>query len=285
MTSIRLKLLFLMTLLLVGMSGFSQPTTDGNAWKLAWSDEFDIDGALNNEIWNFEEGFVRNNEAQWYQPNNAFCKGGKLIIEARREKTKNPRYQPGSQDWQKNREYAEYTSSSVNTAGKREFLYGRFEICAKIDTLLGLWPAIWTLGIQGEWPRNGEIDIMECYPIGGVPHLLANVATGTQKQYVAKWNSKTLPVKYFTEKDSNWIHKFHVWRMDWDEDTIHIYLDDILLHVVQTELMKNPDGSQPFRQPHYLLLNMAIGGNNGGNPSATHFPQRYEIDYVRVYQK
>ncbi|VBB43759.1 conserved exported hypothetical protein [uncultured Paludibacter sp.] len=261
---------------------FSQPNND---WKLVWKDEFDVNGKLNDEYWNFEHGFVRNNEAQWYQEENTSCKNGILIIEARHEKKANSNYQVGSNNWRKNREFADYTSSSINTRGKKEFLYGRFEIRARIDTLEGLWPAIWTLGVEGQWARNGEIDIMECYPINGTSHILANVATGTEKEYVAKWDSKTIPVKNFVDKDKNWIKKFHIWRMDWDKDYIRLFLDDELLNTVSVEKMKNPDGSQPFHQPHYILLNLAIGGNNGGDPSHTKFPSRYEIDYVRVYQK
>ena len=89
-------------------------------WKLVWSDEFNTEGILDSSVWNFEEGFARNEEAQWYQPDNAICRDGMLIIEARKEKgRKNPLYVAGSNDWRKKRELVEYTSSSVNTAGKK----------------------------------------------------------------------------------------------------------------------------------------------------------------------
>ena len=119
-----------------------------------WSDEFNTEGILDSSVWNFEEGFARNEEAQWYQPDNAICRDGMLIIEARKEKgRKNPLYVAGSNDWRKKRELVEYTSSSVNTAGKKEFLYGRFEIKARIPVAKGAWPAIWTLGSGMDWPR------------------------------------------------------------------------------------------------------------------------------------
>lgn len=139
---------------------------------------------LSPSVWNYEQGYVRNEEAQWYQPDNAVCKGGFLVIEARKERNRqNPLYIPGSNDWRKEREFIEYTSSSVTTAGKKEFLYGRFEVRARIPVAKGAWPAIWTLGSNMEWPSCGEIDIMEYYQIKGVPHILANAAWGTDKQW------------------------------------------------------------------------------------------------------
>ena len=113
------------------------------------------------------------------------------MIEAHKENNRrNPCYEAGSRDWRKNREFIGYTSSSVNTAGKKEFLYGRFEVHARIPVAKGAWPAIWTLGSSAEWPLCGEIDILEYYQIKGAPHILANAAWGTDERYVAKWNSK-----------------------------------------------------------------------------------------------
>lgn len=262
-----------------------QNNTKKQDWKLIWSDEFNVDGKPNSNFWNFENGFIRNNEAQWYQEKNAYCKNGILIIEGKREKIKNTKFDSLSQNWRKKREFGEYTSASINTQGKKEFLYARFEIRAKIDTLEGLWPAIWTLGTDKKWPSNGEIDIMECYPINGESCILANVACGTLKPNIAKWNSKNIVLKHFLKKDKHWISKFHVWRMDWDKDFVKIYLDGERMNSVSVEEMKNPDGFYPLRQPHYILLNLAIGGDKGGNPEKTPFPTTYEIDYVRVYQK
>jgi beta-glucanase (GH16 family) len=223
-------------------------------------------------------------ELQWYQNENAYCKDGLLIIEARRERKDNPNYDSLSTSWKKNRPYIEYTSSSIKTDGLRSWKYGRFEIRARIDTSLGLWPAIWTLGDSGEWPQNGEIDLMEFYRINSKPHILANVAWGTTKRWSAKWDSETIPLSDIMGSDANWTKKFHIWRMDWNPDSICLYLDNRLLNTTLTKETINPDGSNPFHQPHYLLLNLAIGGH-GGDPSQTKFPVRYEIDYVRVYQK
>lgn len=259
-----------------------------DSYKLVWNDEFDYEGTPNPKVWSHETGYARNEELQWYQSQNAVCKDGVLVISGEKEHRKNPNYEAGSSDWRKNREYVEYTASSIKTQGKKEFKYGRFEIRAKIPTAEGAWPAIWTLGTNMEWPSNGEIDIMEYYRIGGIPHILANTAWGTDRRWHAKWNSAKISFAHFLKKDPNWADEFHIWRMDWNEDYIRLYLDDELLN--ETRLDDTFNGSvgknkNPFRQPHYLLLNLAIGGINGGIPDDSTFPLIYEIDYVRVYQK
>jgi beta-glucanase (GH16 family) len=99
---------------------------------LIWSDEFETEGKPNSEFWSYENGFVRNNEFQWYQQDNGICHNGILTIEARKEQIPNPNYLTGSNDWRKNREFAEYTSACIKTVGKKEFQYGRFEVRAKI---------------------------------------------------------------------------------------------------------------------------------------------------------
>ena len=160
-------------------------------WKLVWSDEFTNIGAPDNSSWNFENGFVRNEELQWYQRDNATCNDGILTIEGRKEQVENRHYRENAHhgDWRRNRKTAEYTASSITTDGKREFKYGRFEVRAKIPVSSGSWPAIWTLGNEMEWPSNGEIDMLEYYQSNGVPHILANACWGTEKRFAAKWNS------------------------------------------------------------------------------------------------
>lgn len=261
-----------------------------NDRKLVWSDEFNTDGLLDSKVWNYEEGFKRNHEAQWYQKANAYCKDGNLVIEARKEKKsrRNPGFRKNSSRWPENIEKIHYTSASVNTAEKKEFLYGRVEVRAKIPTAGGAWPAIWLLGRGMDWPSNGEIDMMEYYRRQGVPHILANACWGTDKPWTAKWNSKAIPFTHFTDRDAQWADKFHVWRMDWDEQSIRLYLDDELLNEIsQAEAVngKLGNGEQPFKKPQYLLLNLALGGDNGGEIDDSALPMKYLIDYVRVYQK
>jgi beta-glucanase (GH16 family) len=262
---------------------FSSPSVI-SGMKLVWNDEFNNSGKPESSNWIYEKGFVRNEELQWYKKDNANCAQGILTIEGRRERFKNPYYAPGSKNWQTDREYAEYSSASLNTGGHRQFLFGRFEIRARIDTSYGAWPAIWTLGITNDWPSNGEIDIMEFYRWKGIPTILANFAWGTTQLYVAKWDDLKKPLTEFTSKDPAWTKKFHLWRMDWNKDSISIFLDDQLLNSVLVSQTVNPDGFNPFLQPHYILLNLAVGGN-GGDPSKTKFPVKYEVDYVRVYQE
>jgi len=258
-----------------------KPDPSSTGWKLVWADEFDKDGKPDPRNWSYETGFVRNREFQWYQADNARCEKGMLIIEGRRERKQNPNYDSNSKDWKAGGEYADYTSASLTTKGLRNWQYGRFEMRGRIDTRPGLWPAFWTLGIEGEWPSNGEIDIMEYYR--GI--LLANVAWGTENRWTPEWDSVKKPITEFN--DPEWPEKFHVWRMDWDDKAIKLYVDDILLNTTDLKdtFNKNTEGKNPFHQPHYIIMNLAIGGASGGDPSGTNFPARFEVDYVRVYQR
>lgn len=260
-------------------------TPDGK--KLVWSDEFNHDGPLDSLCWNFESGFVRNHEDQWYQPENAYCKDGLLVLEARKENRPNPLYREGAQDWRAARPAVGFTSASVNTRGKKEFRYGTLEVRARIPVASGAWPAIWTLGKDMPWPSCGEIDVMEYYRIDGVPHILANAAWGNDTPDAAVWNSKTVPFEKFLEKDPDWASRFHIWRMDWDEDYLRIFLDGELINEVALDGTRNGsigNGSNPMRQPHYVLLDLALGGDHGGAIADDTLPMRYEIDYVRIYQ-
>ncbi|WP_152541984.1 family 16 glycosylhydrolase [Pedobacter sp. V48] len=250
-------------------------------YKLVWADEFNNNGKPDTTSWTHEQGFVRNEEAQWYQGDNAWCENGLLVIEGRKETRPNPGFKKESGDWRSNRENAEYTSSSIKTAGKHSWQYGRFVMRGRIDVSPGLWPAWWTLGVSGEWPSDGEIDMMEYYR----GKLLANIAVGTSKKYQAEWHSNTKSIIELGGPE--WVSKFHIWRMDWTEKDIALYIDDQLLIKVDMDSLYNKDGSNthPFKQPHYMLLNLAMGGTNGGALANTKFPNRFEVDYVRVYQK
>ncbi|MGS2722595.1 glycoside hydrolase family 16 protein [Porticoccus sp. GXU_MW_L64] len=250
-------------------------------YQLVWQDEFDCQERLDDSKWGYEQGFVRNQELQWYQRDNAYCENGLLVIEGRREQVVNTHYQKDSKDWRRNRKQANYTSASVNTRGKHAWRYGRFEIRARIRAEAGLWPAIWFLGVEGGWPSNGEVDLMEYYR----NTILANVAWGPNNPIRTVWDSTRMPVELLG--DSNWDQDFHTWRMDWDKNHIKLYLDDQLLNTTDIRHVKNPPGTvprEPFQQPMYILLNLAIGGQ-GGDPGKTGFPSRYEIDYVRVYRR
>lgn len=146
--------------------------------------------------------------------------------------------------------------------------------------------------LQWYQSQNGEIDMMEYYIKDGVPSILANACWGSTERWKAVWDSVVMPFTHFTEKDSDWADKFHIWRMDWDKDFIRLYLDDELLNEI--DLSKAVNGGyggnheNPFSNTipgfkHYILLNLALG-SNGGEPDCSQFPLHYYIDYVRVYQ-
>lgn len=249
-------------------------------YRLVWADEFNRDGRPDSSNWKYEKGFVRNHELQYYQPENTWCENGRLIIEARKEQKVNPGYVANSTDWRKNRATIEYTAACLLTKGQKSWLYGRFEMRGKIPVDAGIWPAWWTLGNSKSWPGNGEIDIMEYYR----GKLLANIAClGADKK--AEWYSAKLSTDSLG--GSKWASEFHVWRMDWTPEYIALFLDDAEMIKVPLDKLTNKDGSgfNPFQQPHYMLLNVAIGGDNGGDASTTSFPKRMEVDYVRVYQR
>jgi beta-glucanase (GH16 family) len=262
------------------VAGNKSAEKDKDGYSLVWADEFNKAGTPDSSNWNYEEGFVRNEELQWYQPQNASCSNGLLVIEARKESRPNPGYTAGSNNWKKKRASIDYTSACLITRGKKTWQYGRFELKARIDISAGMWPAWWTLGVEKGWPANGEIDIMEYYR----GKLLANIAC-LGKDRKPEWFSNTFKTDSLGGKA--WASQFHVWRMDWTADFIALYCDNILLNKVDLALLENKDGSgfNPFKQPHYMLLNLALGGQNGGDLTGTVFPQKFEVDYVRVYQK
>lgn len=248
------------------------------AYQLVWADEFDVDGPPDPTKWKSEHGFERNQELQWYQPQNARCQDGLLVIEARREEVSNPDFDPNSVSWRKTRENAHYTSGSLITTEGNAWHFGRAEVRAKFKPLPGLWPAIWTTGI-GRWPHAGEMDIMEFYN----GHILANFAWAG-KNGKSAWLTTTRPIEEFDR--TTWDDKFHLWVTEWDRETMTIYLDGRLLATLQVNDAKNEHGPEikPFLYPQNFRLNLAIGAA-GGDPSKTAFPQRYEVDYVRIFQK
>ena len=260
--------------------GWPVATNDStNDWKLVWHDEFDTNGPPDPANWNYERGFVRNQELQWYQPENVFCTNGLLVIEARHEHKSNPNFVTNSTNWKTSREWIEYTSASITSRRLREFKYGKFEMRARIDTRLGSWPAFWTLGATPgiRWPAGGEIDIMEFY----TGTVLANFGYSLDRK--TKWLAVKKPVAELGGEA--WSQEFHIWTMDWDEKKIDLLLDGKLMNHLDLADADNADRGNPFHGPVYFILNEAIGGNSGGDPSQTKFPIRFEVDWVRVYQR
>jgi beta-glucanase (GH16 family) len=257
-------------------------------WKLVWSDEFDRSGLPDSTRWDFEFGYIRNDERQFYtraRRENARVENGMLVIEARKE-----RYPIGGSDEtfrkasrrkrQAGNGFAEYTSASLTTRGKAAWTYGRIEVRAKLPSGRGTWPAIWTLGTnidQAGWPACGELDIME--HVGFDPGLIhANIHT-------AKYNHMHGTNKGDKIAVADAPEAFHVYALEWDARKIDFFVDTRKYFTYQNE--RTGQDAWPYDKDQYLILNLAIGGGWGGQKGIDDriFPQRYVIDYVRVYQR
>lgn len=250
-------------------------------YELVWADEFDRPGLPDPAKWACEEGFVRNREAQYYATNagTARVESGRLVIEARKERRLNPHYVEGASDWRRARRTTDYLSASLTTRGKAQWRYGRIEVRARLPHGRGVWPAIWTLGtniaVRG-WPRCGEIDVMEF--VGKQPDkIYATVHfAGEDGRHVSRGN------KGFSV-ERPW-GAFHVYAIEWTERRIDFFFDGVRCHSFDVD--EAGEGTDnPFREPHYLILNLALGGNWGGEIDDTVLPRRFEIDYVRVYRR
>ncbi|MBL9139925.1 MAG: glycoside hydrolase family 16 protein [Verrucomicrobiales bacterium] len=279
-------------LALVGMSRVAPtsaadaPTTARPGWELIWSDEFSQPGLPDPARWNYEKGFIRNGELQYYtvgRKENARVEDGHLIIEGRRERFDNPEHRPDgpatSRTGRSNAAFAEYTSASVTTRERASWTFGRIEVRAKLPTARGTWPAIWMLGTnmtQVGWPACGEIDIMEFVGFDpGVIHANIHTKAYNHVMKTGKGNSTRVP-------DAS--EAFHVYAVEWTPQTLTFSVDDNNYFTYTNDGAGN--ASWPFDRDHYLILNLAIGGAWGGQKGvdATAFPQRFEIDYVRIYR-
>jgi beta-glucanase (GH16 family) len=254
----------------------NSPGQGGAGWKLAWSDEFNEASCPDRSKWSFERGFKRNAELQWYEPDNAVCHKGVLVIEARRERRRNPNHTPDALNWKRFRPWANYTSASL--ISKRSFNHGRFVMRGRIDTEDGSWPAFWTMGGFANWPRTGEVDVMEYYR-GSV---MANICK--PRRSWCYWSKVGQPLAMLG--GDAWTHAFHVWAMQWDAQNIDLFLDGKRVHHFRVADAVGPGRWNPYMDtPQFLLLSQAIGGINGGNPRHTRFPLRFDVDYVRVYER
>lgn len=276
----RISIYSRISLAVLAGSAFLSSNSQASDWQLVWSDEFNYSGLPNPEKWDYEGGFNRNEEAQWYtrgRLENARVENGMLVIEARKERFTNPGYQPGASSWRQSRPYAEYTSASLMTRGKAAWKFGRIEVRAKLPQGKGLWPAIWTLGSnigQVKYPKCGEIDIMEYY--GKKPDLVfANLhfdKNGKRASFPGRADI------------ADAINDFHVYAIEWDDKKIDFFVDQQKYLTFPVNEADGPDGN-PFRKEQYLLINLALGGASGGAIDDASLPARFFIDYVRVYQR
>lgn len=235
--------------------------------KLVWNDEFNYKGLPDSAKWSYDVGGNGwgNHELQYYtlkQPGNARVENGYLIIEAKKETIGNNAY----------------SSARLVTKGKGDWTYGHIDVRARIPRGLGTWPAIWMLGSATplKWPDDGEIDIMEHVGYNqGVVHASAH----TRKYFHSIGTQKTATVSIPDCSEA-----FHVYSLDWDAETVSVLIDGRIYFTFKNE--HSGKEAWPFDQPFHLLLNIAVGGDWGGQKGvdAGIFPQKMEIDYVRVYQ-
>ena len=263
----------------------SAPTALASDWKLVWSDEFNYTGLPDAKKWNYEVGFIRNRESQYYtkaRKENARVEKGTLIIESRKEKFKNPNYDPDTTRRgrrSRNREYAEYTSASLITRGRASWCYGRIEVRAKLPTGRGTWPAIWMLGTnirEVGWPTCGEIDIME--NVGFDPNRIC------ANSHTKKYNHAQNTGKGSSIMVSKPYKEFHIYAIEWYPDRIDFFFDDNKYFTYENE--GSGEAAWPYDKEQYLILNTAIGGTWGGQKGIDDsiFPQKFYIDYVRIYE-
>ena len=261
----------LITLILVGIFLNSCSTDEKQTvvtkTQLVMSDEFNVEGAPNPSLWSYNIGTGNNgwgnSEEQYYtnRPENIKVENGFLKITARREQ-----YMGKS-----------YTSARILTKGKFETKYGRLEARIKLPRGKGLWPAFWMLGSNSDtaiWPACGEIDIMEY--LGSSPTKVFGTVHGPG------YSAGNAITKTYTLPNSRFDTDFHVFGVEWDENYINFYVDNVLYNQITPS---DVTGDWVFNNPFYMILNMAVGGNYPGAPnSETPFPQEMLVDYVRVYQ-
>lgn len=149
------------------------PERDG--YRLVWADEFNTDGRPDPANWTYERGFVRNRELQWYQPGNAICTNGLLVIEGRRERVRNPAYSAGDSIWYRSREFADYTAASLITRGLHSWQYGRFEVRARMLLNLAIGGAQGGDPSKTAFPTRFEIDHVRVYQKPAAPESAAGV--------------------------------------------------------------------------------------------------------------
>ena len=245
------------------------PTDKGWSFEATpvWADEFTANGLPDASKWGYDLGGSGwgNNELQNYtnSTNNASVNNGILTITARKENVGGNAY----------------SSARLVTKGKGDFLYGRFEIKAKLPSGRGTWPAIWMLPTDfayGNWPKSGEIDIME--HVGYDP---TNVHTTVHTE---AYNGAIGTQKGDSKKIADAFTAFHMYRVDWTPYAVRGYIDDQKIF----EFVNDGKGyaTWPFDKKFHLLLNLAVGGNWGGAQGVDEsvFPKAMEVDYVRVYK-
>jgi hypothetical protein len=227
--------------------------------NLVWEDDFNTDGAADPTKWTYDlgAGGWGNQELQTYTSDseNAKVEGGSLIITAKADGN------------------GGYTSARLKSQGLYKFKYGRVEVKAKLPAAAGTWPAIWMLGsnfpVVG-WPHCGEIDIMEQRGDDKDTSLGTCHWFNTPGNNNAKYG-ETTPV-------SNASTEFHLYTVEWTEESIKIFLDDVPFYELTNK------NTLPFNEDFFLIFNLAMGGTDGGTVDPAFTEDTMEIDYVKVFQ-
>lgn len=238
-------------------------------YALAWSDEFSVAGLPDPSKWDFDTGMNKqgwhNHELQYYsrdRASNAVVKDGRLVIAAREETL------ASAADWGGQR----YTSARLVTQGKAEWTYGFFEIRARLTCSKGAWPAIWMLNSALVWPAGGELDIME--------HVGRNPGQVFSTVHTAEGSGGNGSGATVQVHDA--CTAFHNYQMHWTGQRIRFGIDGVV-HAEYSNAGKGA-GQWPFDAPQFLILNIAVGGDLGGEVDDSALPATMEVDYVRVYQ-
>ncbi len=249
------------------------PELDG--YTLLWHDEFS-GAAMDDTIWSYdphEPGWT-NEELQEYteSTDNVFTRDGMMVLKAIKTTDAN------GNDY--------YTSGKIKSQNKEDFMYGKVVARAKVPEGKGLWPAIWMMptdeSYYGQWPKCGEIDIME------VLGSDTTTAYGTVHYGAPHAEQQGTVVK--TSPD--FAADFHEYSVEWEPGEMRWYIDDEL-YLTVNDWFSAVEGEEekpypaPFNQTFFVQMNLAVGGTWPGNPDdTTNFDNaEFLIDYVRVYQK
>jgi beta-glucanase (GH16 family) len=256
----------------VDAGGDQPPNADRPGWKLSFREEFDgpEGSGIDTNTWtpvNKGDGFG-NNELQFYTPRSENVRmdgAGSLIIEARKESYMGRMY----------------TSARLESSGKFEQRYGRFEIRAKLPFGQGIWPAFWLLGndiSSVSWPQCGEIDIME--HVGRQPSTAHGSLHGPGYS-----GGNPLTATYQLPGGARFADAFHEFAVEWEPDVVRFYVDENLYETRTPDDVPG-DNEWVYDHPFFMILNVAVGGAFPGSPDdSTQFPQRLLVDYIRVYER
>lgn len=246
-------------------------------YVLAWSDEFENEGLPNPESWDYEEGYLRNNEWQDYRRNDlkySYMENGSLFLQADVDK------HDGINPWTNELYSFDYSSASLTTRGKVDFKYGRIDIAAKIPLEISLFPSFFLSAADENLGVHSELYFMQ-HVYGGEDKrdiITAKVNTQNMVDGVESVAAGSLKV-------NNLDTKFHLYSVVWDNKAVELLCDNQSLAKYERP-EKSDESSWPFNNPLCLTMNLAVGGTYGGaygrNPEA--FPQRMEIKYVRYYK-